>query len=29
VVLIFKLPKGYFATALLREIIKGDPKEYD
>ncbi len=29
VVLAFSLPKGYFATALLREIIKGDPKGYD
>ncbi|UXD22371.1 hypothetical protein IPA_03995 [Ignicoccus pacificus DSM 13166] len=26
--LIFTLPKGYYATTLLREIIKGDPKEF-
>jgi len=26
--LLFTLPKGYYATTILREIVKGDPKNY-
>ncbi|ALU12459.1 hypothetical protein EYM_04010 [Ignicoccus islandicus DSM 13165] len=28
VVLVFKLPRGYYATSVLREIVKGDPKNF-